>query len=265
MTVHPGKPTDLSQGESGGTAGSGASGGRLPERRLILIRHGQTEFNLTGRMQGQMDTPLSENGLAEARSAAVELASWPIGTIISSDLERAMDTAGVLAEALGLEFGTDRRLRETDLGEWSGKGHSEVDSLFPGQRSHWRLNPTWAPPGGETRLEVSERAAAVVTDLMSTTAWDAGSVMLVAHGGTIGALTSRLLDVPVSHYPMFGGLGNTRWSQLVARPTEPDATGPELWASARWFLEGWNVGVAAPPPVGVSNADEGDGRGAGAR
>ena len=72
-TVHPGKPTDLSQGESGGTAGSGASGGRLPERRLILIRHGQTEFNLTGRMQGQMDTPLSENGLAEARSAAVEL------------------------------------------------------------------------------------------------------------------------------------------------------------------------------------------------
>ena len=106
-----------------------------------------------------------------------------------------MDTAGVLAEALGLEFGTDRRLRETDLGEWSGKGHSEVDSLFPGQRSHWRLNPTWAPPGGETRLEVSERAAAVVTDLMST-AWDAGSVMLVAAGGTIGALTSLLLDVP---------------------------------------------------------------------
>ena len=140
-----------------------------------------------------------------------------------------------------------------------------MDSLFPGQRSHWRLNPTWAPPGGEIRLEVSERAAAVVTDLMSTTAWDAGSVMLVAHGGTIGALTSRLLDVPVSHYPMFGGLGNTRWSQLVARPTEPDATGPELWASARWFLEGWNVGVAAPPPVGVSNADEGDGRVVGAR
>ncbi|HIW91589.1 MAG TPA: histidine phosphatase family protein [Candidatus Corynebacterium avicola] len=265
MTVHPGNPTDLRQSDSDGTSGSGASGSRLPERRLILIRHGQTEFNLTGRMQGQMDTPLSENGLAEARSAAAELANWPIGTIVSSDLERARDTADVLAESLGLEVATDHRLRETDLGEWSGKAHGEVDSVYPGQRSHWRLNPTWAPPGGETRLEVSERAASVVTELMASSAWDAGTVMLVAHGGTIGALTSRLLDVPVSHYPMFGGLGNTRWSQLVARPTDLEATGPEQWASARWFLEGWNVGVAAPPPVAVSNADEGDGRGVSAR
>lgn len=211
-------------------------------------------------MQGQLDTPLTDAGRAEAEAAAAELSSWPIGTVISSDLERARDTAALLSEALGLEFTTDARLRETDLGDWSGEAHAEVDAVFPGQRSHWRLNPTWAPPNGETRLEVSDRSAEVVDALMASDAWDSGSVMLVAHGGTIAALTSRLLGIPTEHYPMFGGLGNTRWSQLVARPTADVATpeGPELWHEPRWFLEGWNVGVAAPMPVAVVNADEGE-------
>lgn len=246
-------------GESGS---SGPSGGRrLPERRLILIRHGQTEFNLVGRMQGQLDTPLTEAGRAEAEAAAAELGTWPIGTVVSSDLQRAQDTAALLAEALNLEYTTDSRLRETDLGDWSGKAHEDVDAVFPGQRSHWRLNPTWAPPNGETRLEVSDRAVGLVEELMATDTWDAGTVMLVAHGGTIAALTSRLLGIPTEHYPMFGGLGNARWSQLVARPTG-DVTDPgsggTVWRAPRWFLEGWNVGVAAPMPVAVVNADEGE-------
>lgn len=264
MHMRPETPTETRQGETGASASSAASQGRLPERRLILIRHGQTEFNLGGRMQGQLDTPLTEAGRAEAREAATELASWPIGTVVSSDLERARDTAEVLSNALGLPFSTDSRLRETDLGDWQGKAHEEVDSVFPGQRTHWRLNPTWAPPGGETRLEVSERAATVVDELMGSDTWNAGAVMLVAHGGTIAALTSRLVGIPTEHYPMFGGLGNARWSQLVARPVVENVadhvSGPQLWADARWFLEGWNVGVSAPSPVAVANADEGGGQ-----
>ena len=230
-----------------------------PERRLLLIRHGQTEYNLAGRMQGQLDTPLSGTGRSEAALVAEGLADWPIGTVISSDLERAVDTAREVAGTLNLPVATDPRLRETDLGEWSGRAHEDVDSSFPGARSHWRLNPTWAPPGGETRLQVSARASEVVDELMATDAWDAGAVMLVAHGGTISALTCRLLDIPVEHYPMFGGLGNTRWSQLVARPGDrwTPESGEPWWATARWFLEGWNVGVAAPSPVSVVNADEG--------
>lgn len=240
---------------------SGRTGGRrLPERRLILIRHGQTEFNLVGRMQGQLDTPLTDAGRAEAEAAAAELGSWPIGTVVSSDLERARDTAALVADALGLAYTTDERLRETDLGDWSGEAHTDVDAVFPGQRSHWRLNPSWAPPNGETRLEVSDRSEEVVAELMAGNAWDAGTVMLVAHGGTIAALTSRLLGIPTEQYSMFGGLGNARWSQLVARPTADvtEVDGPDLWRDARWFLEGWNVGVAAPMPVAVVNADEGE-------
>jgi broad specificity phosphatase PhoE len=265
VAVRPGESG--SAGTPGGTGVAGvdgvAKGGRLPERRLILIRHGQTEFNLRGRMQGQLDTPLTDAGRAEAEAAAAELGTWPIGTVVSSDLQRARDTAALLAEALGVEYTTDPRLRETDLGDWSGKAHEDVDSVFPGQRSHWRLNPTWAPPNGETRLEVSDRSAALVDELMAGDAWAGGAVMLVAHGGTISALTSRLLGIPTEHYPMFGGLGNARWSQLVARPTADGAgvsadTDAAVWRAPRWFLEGWNVGVAAPAPVAVANADEGE-------
>ncbi|WP_291477964.1 histidine phosphatase family protein [Corynebacterium sp.] len=253
MAVRPGE-----SGRSGTTVPSG--GRRLPERRLILIRHGQTEFNLVGRMQGQLDTPLTEAGRAEAQAAAAELGTWPIGTVVSSDLQRARDTAALLAEAVGVEFTTDPRLRETDLGDWSGKAHEDVDAVFPGQRSHWRLDPTWAPPNGETRVEVSDRSAELVDELMAGDAWDAGAVMLVAHGGTIAALTSRLLGIPTEHYPMFGSLGNTRWSQLVARPAGGDS-GAGQWRTPRWFLEGWNVGVTAPAPVTVANADEGEATG----
>lgn len=232
---------------------------RRPERRLLLIRHGQTGYNLAGRMQGQLDIPLSEVGRAEAARVAEGLTDWPIGTVVSSDLERAADTARAIATASGLGFSTDPRLRETDLGVWSGRGHEEVDTDFPGARAHWRLHPQWAPPGGENRLEVSARAGEVVDDLMATDAWASGAVLLVAHGGTISALTCRLLGIPIEHYPMFGGLGNTRWCQLVARPSDlwTPASGTPWWSSPRWFLEGWNVGVTAPSPVAVVNADEG--------
>ncbi|HAF72768.1 MAG TPA: histidine phosphatase family protein, partial [Corynebacterium variabile] len=82
-----------------GTAGSPAR----PERRLLLIRHGQTEFNKAGRMQGQLDTPLSDADRDEAIRVAEGLADWPIGTVVSSDLERAVDTAAALAGALFAE------------------------------------------------------------------------------------------------------------------------------------------------------------------
>lgn len=234
-------------------------GGGRPERRLLLVRHGQTEYNLVGRMQGQLDTPLSEVGRAQAAQVARGLADWPIGTVVSSDLQRAADTARAIADASSLDVTTDPRLRETDLGEWSGRGHEEVDEAFPGARAHWRLHPRWAPPGGENRLEVSARAGAVVDELMAGDAWASGAVLIVAHGGTISALTCRLLGIPIEHYPMFGGLGNTRWCQLVARPSDmwTPNSGTPWWSGPRWFLEGWNVGVTDPSPVAVVNADEG--------
>lgn len=247
----------------------------MGERRLMLVRHGQTEFNATGRMQGQLDTDLSPTGVEQAKAAAECLKGRPISAVYSSDLMRAVETAKILAEAWGVPVVTDPRLRETDLGQWQGASHGEVDKDFPEQRFYWKHDPTWAPPLGETRLDVAARAYQVVEEIMDSHDFTEGDVVIVAHGGTIGALTARLLELPVEHYPIFSGLGNVCWSQLVARPRFVEGIGqsaaavdgstvprmPEVgemwWRDARWHLESWNVGVNATGPMGSASPDEG--------
>lgn len=252
------------------------AGHAASERRLILIRHGQTEYNATGRMQGQLDTELSAVGRAQAAEAAEVLRRWPVGTVVSSDLVRAADTARILASSWGVDVTLDARLRETELGQWQAASHAEVDRDYPGQRAYWRHDPTWAPPGGETRFDVADRAQAVVRELMETDAFDRGHVVLVAHGGTIAALTARLLGLSREDFPIFTGLGNVCWSQLVACPRFTVAEGqgsrpaidgstvplvphssPEWWREPRWHLEGWNVGVTAAAQESGPSPDEG--------
>lgn len=227
-------------------------------RRLILLRHGETFYNATRRMQGQMDTELSEVGVAQAEKAAEYLAQQGITTIMSSDLTRAKNTAQAVADRIGAEVRVDKRLRETNLGVWQGMSHEEVDSQYPGARALWRHDAAWAPPQGESRLQVAERSKAVVDELMlELENWDDSTVLLVAHGGTIAALTSALLRLEFEQYPMLSGLKNTCWAQLTARPRyypgSPDADGegdpvipqarftPDTIADAQWYLDGWNV------------------------
>ncbi|AKK03769.1 histidine phosphatase family protein [Corynebacterium epidermidicanis] len=227
-------------------------------RRLILLRHGETFYNATRRMQGHMDTELSEVGIAQAEQAAQHLQGLNITTIVSSDLQRARITAQSVADKIGAEVRIDSRLRETDLGEWQGMSHEEVDAQYPGARALWRHDATWAPPRGESRVAVAARARAVIDELMlSLDNWDDTTVLVVAHGGTIAALTSALLRLDVQQYPMLSGLKNTCWAQLTARPRyypgSPDADGegdpvlpqarftPETVGDAQWYLDGWNV------------------------
>ncbi|WP_237669638.1 histidine phosphatase family protein, partial [Rhodococcus sp. BS-15] len=120
-------------------------------RRLILLRHGQTEYNATDRMQGQLDTDLSELGRSQAKTAAAELATREPIKIVSSDLRRALDTANALGDAAGVAVSVDERLRETHLGQWQGLTHTEVDHIAPrcatrpGAPTHHR--PTrWGEP-----------------------------------------------------------------------------------------------------------------------
>ncbi|GAA1473130.1 histidine phosphatase family protein [Corynebacterium felinum] len=227
-------------------------------RRLILLRHGQTEYNATRRMQGHLNTELSEVGYAQAQQAADFLATLNITRIISSDLNRAYDTACAVGDRLGVEVTKDERLRETHLGVWQARLREEVDSEFPGMRAYWRHDPTWAPPGGESRIDVARRARPVVDELMrEMDTWDDGTVLMVAHGGTISALTSSLLELDISQYKFFSGLGNTCWAQLSARPRYKATNGDDdeilppkgrFDASnvdnAEWYLDGWNMGVA---------------------
>lgn len=210
-------------------------------RRLIMMRHGQTTYNAGRRMQGQLDTPLSDVGLAQAHAAADWLVDRDIVTIVSSDLSRARDTAEIIGEKLGLNVELDPRLRETHLGTWQGMTHTEVDEAFEGARAAWRHDPAWTPPQGESRLDVAGRARPVVDKLMRDADWDGHSVLLVAHGGTIAALTANLLGLEHAQYPLLKGLNNTNTSQLVARPR---FGGDGSWDETEWYLEAWNQGAA---------------------
>lgn len=218
-------------------------------RRLILLRHGQTEYNATRRMQGHLDTALSDTGVEQARAAADVMRELGVSKIVASDLSRARRTAEIVAAALGLDLTVDKRLRETHLGQWQGKTHAEVDSTDARIRAHWRNNPGWAPPDGESRLDVARRARPVIDELMATyDGWDDSAVLVVAHGGTISALTSNLLGLAPEQYPLLKGLGNTNTSRLIAMPryredgdlTDFNVAEPE---HVQWYLEAWNQGL----------------------
>ncbi|WP_199434949.1 histidine phosphatase family protein [Qaidamihabitans albus] len=182
-------------------------------RRLVLWRHGETDFNAVGRMQGHLDSALTEVGWNQARFAAPALARFAPDLVIASDLRRATDTATVLTDAIGVPLRIDKRLRETHLGEWQGLTGADVDARAPGERDRWRADATWAPPGGESRVDVADRAYEVVADLLGT---DEGyeTVLLAAHGGLILALTARLLELPVAFWPTLGGIVNCHWVEL---------------------------------------------------
>ncbi|WXG70062.1 histidine phosphatase family protein [Rhodococcus sovatensis] len=215
------------------------------KRQLILLRHGQTEYNATERMQGHLDTDLTELGRTQAKSAAALLAPRSPVRIVSSDLRRALDTATALGDACGVSVDVDPRLRETHLGDWQGLTHHDVDDLSPGARTAWRTDATIAPPGGENRIDVARRSVPVVRELLDTEPkWGADGasapIVLVAHGGLIAALSAALLELPVDRWPVLGGLSNTSWVQLSSHG-EGDAIG--------WHLDVWNASARVASDV----------------
>ncbi len=214
-------------------------------RRLVMLRHGQTEYNAGSRMQGQLDTDLTDLGRDQAVAAAEVLAKRQPLVIVSSDLRRALDTAVCLGERSGMPVLVDTRLRETHLGDWQGMTHLEVDAVAPGARLAWRDNARWAPHGGESRVDVAARSMPLVAELIAAqTEWAVDEperpVVLVAHGGLIAALTAALLGLPVDNWPILGGMGNCSWVQLSGH----SETGGVADAGAddiRWRLDVWNA------------------------
>jgi glucosyl-3-phosphoglycerate phosphatase len=210
-------------------------------RHLVMLRHGQTEYNAGSRMQGQLDTELSDLGREQAAAAAEVLAKRQPVSIVSSDLRRALDTAVALGERCGLPVLVDTRLRETHLGDWQGLTHLEVDAAAPGARLAWRENARWAPHGGENRVDVAARSMPLVAELITEQSeWGLDEpdrpVVLVAHGGLIAALTAALLGLPVDNWPVLGGMGNASWVQLSGHG-KTDAAPSDI----RWRLDVWNA------------------------
>jgi 2,3-bisphosphoglycerate-dependent phosphoglycerate mutase/probable phosphoglycerate mutase len=204
--------------------------------RLLMLRHGETDFNTERRMQGQLDSTLTELGVAQSRAVAPLLAQRRPDRLLSSDLRRAADTADEVGLVCGLPVKLDARLRETHLGEWQGRTAADIEAAEPGVIARWRSDPTWAPPGGESRLEVVARALPVVTELAAELAdsdrdGGAATVLLCGHSGVFAGLTAALLGLPEANWPVISGLGNCRWAELTRRD-----------GRSRWRLTGHNLG-----------------------
>ena len=221
-------------------------------RRLVMLRHGQTEWNAGSRMQGQIDTDLTDLGRQQADAAAELLAKRQPLLIVSSDLRRALDTAVALSDRSGQPVSIDTRLRETHLGDWQGMTHVEVDDVSPGARLAWRDDARWAPHGRESRVDVADRSVPLVRELVAQqVGWGVEDpdrpVVLVAHGGLIAALTGALLGLPVDNWPVLGGMGNASWVQLAGH-TLADGD-PASYDDIRWRLDVWNASAQVASDV----------------
>jgi broad specificity phosphatase PhoE len=135
---------------------------------LVLIRHGETDWNVAGRYQGQADPPLNNRGLEQAHQLARELRQSSLDVVYTSPLLRAVQTAKIITEAFELPLHKDSRLMEIHQGDWQTRLRSEIESLYTELFRRWETEP-WqvTPPGGEHLSQVQERVYAAVDDILT--------------------------------------------------------------------------------------------------
>ena len=169
----------------------------MPSTRILLARHGETEWNRVGRWQGQADPPLNETGHGQAETLAEQLAGDGIEAIYSSDLRRASETARIVGDRLGLSVSEDRRLREIDVGSWSGLTREEVQEQFPDGFARWLAGEIGHD--GETREALTRRTVAAVETIAHDHVGQA--VLVVTHGGAIRAVRRHAAGDPGESLP----------------------------------------------------------------
>lgn len=188
-----------------------------PRPRILIWRHGQTDWNVENRFQGHSDIPLNEVGFSQVAYSARILAGMSPTKIISSDLIRARQTAEALSKIVNLPVHIDVRIRETHGGNWEGKTGTENRAADSSRFLGW-LSGSDEPAGetGERRTEVAERAFKVVRDELAQreSSGDSGLIVLVTHGGTARCLLGKALNLPVEQWGVLGGLSNASWSIL---------------------------------------------------
>jgi broad specificity phosphatase PhoE len=164
---------------------------------ILLARHGQSDWNAAKRWQGHADRPLTDLGREQARDLAHRVADVELDAVYSSDLQRARETAEIVAASKGLTVVTDPDLREVDVGSWSGLTRAEAEQRFPDAFRRWAEGGEgW--DDGESYEALGERVANAVFRIAD--AHDGGRVLVVAHGGSIRAIHAAALGVDVHTY-----------------------------------------------------------------
>ena len=184
--------------------------------RLLLIRHGETDWNRAGRWQGHADVPLSDHGRVQAAALGERLHALgeAFEAIYTSDLARARDTAVAIATVFGVPLTADPSWREMDLGRWSGSSRDEIRELYPEEWRRIAAGEDLPRGGGET---LAAFAARVGDALERLAVRHAGRlVAVVTHGGTIRIALLHALGLPLARLRDVAAVANTEWVELRA-------------------------------------------------
>ncbi len=210
----------------------------MSARRVVLLRHGRTAWNAERRFQGQADPPLDDVGRAQAFEVAAFVAALRPDLLVTSDLQRAMQTALPIADCTGLSVLSDARLRERSLGHWEGLTRDDVAARYPDEFADWVAGRDVSRRGGESREQVAQRALAAFSELP-----EVGTAVLVTHSATAMALCSAILGMPQDVH-VLGPLANCHWTEVTAEHHDG--------AVPLWRLRSHNVGapgVVVPLPI----------------
>lgn len=196
--------------------------------RLFVVRHGQTLWNATARVQGQTDVDLDEVGVAQAERVAPLLAAYQPDLIISSDLRRASSTAAAVAALTGLTVEYDARLRERAYGPWESLTLTEIAEQYPEHYDLWRSTGLTGDLDIETPEDLGKRASAALRDAADRVG--EGTAIVVTHGAAARAGYSGLLGWPMEVSRTVAALENCHYTELRHTPVRG------------WQLRSHNVG-----------------------
>jgi probable phosphoglycerate mutase len=184
--------------------------------RVLAIRHGETDWNVDGRIQGQLDIPLNATGQWQVHRLALAVADEGIDAVYSSDLLRAYETAQSVSRGAGRPIVTDVGLRERGFGVFEGLSYAEISARWPEQAERWRQrDPDFGAEGGETLREFSARGVATVARLAAL--HPGQTIAVVSHGGVMDCLYRAAARVALDA-PRSWQLGNAAINRLLYTP-----------------------------------------------
>src|SRR5690349_15938989 len=208
--------------------------------RLIVWRHGNTDWNAGHRVQGQTDVPLNDLGRQQAVDAADLLVRLRPTALVASDLRRAADTAAALAALTGLSVTYDERLRERSFGQWEGLTMTKIATTRPVEYARWVAGADVIGGDVETLDDLGKRVADAFQAAAELVA-PGETVVVATHGAAARSGIPQLLGWPREQLRTLRALQNCHWAEL----THDDARG--------WQLGAYNVGPLTdrpvPPPV----------------
>ncbi len=213
-----------------------------PPRMILLIRHGQTTYNVEGRLPGQLEgVALTDEGRRQAQRAAVALSGLPLSAVVASPLERARETGEILARGWALPVRLDSRLKDTDIGPWAGQLISDLNKSEP----KWKAfveKPSEPPDHVEGFVSVQQRAVAAIRDVLDDASLG-DYVAVVAHADVVKLILAHFTETPVD-VARFTAIANASISAMLFG----DDPKPHILAVNWIAFPGWLAPFARPAP-----------------